>query len=406
MRVKKSFIERSPLSKQRVRLNAEVVYEKSGSPETIWFDVPEQFAPDLSSSGNPWLCCLLTTALELREPLRLELPVDKELYQNLLEMVRIWKEWTWWNDRSLLIDAEIRDFQSVAQQKRTCVFFSGGVDSFFTALSHSRESSDPADELMFVNGFDISIGRTAVFWSIRNRLEKAAGDLGFDYVDVATNLRSTALRRVGWSRSHGTFLASVGHALEKRYSRLLISSQFDPDALQLWGGHPLTTPRFSSTTLRFEEDGTNVNRFQKTEAISRSNVALSNLTVCQDLQSDMNCSVCSKCLRTLVTMDMLGVREKATTFHTSKYSLSQIRNSYLPDERSMVFFRNILKEAVRLNRADIASAIEACLERSARISSFSLKIQRFLKSFLPRRIVKFLEYTIGKRMVAVLEHRW
>ena len=92
--VKSINIVDSPTSKKHMRLLAEIAYDhKFLKPETVWFEVAEDYAGFLTGSGNPWLACLLPLAVTLGEPLRIDRPVDRTLYDNVQELMRIWVGW-------------------------------------------------------------------------------------------------------------------------------------------------------------------------------------------------------------------------------------------------------------------------------------------------------------------------
>src|SRR6185436_6108277 len=119
-------------------------------PEEYWFDVPGEYASSLSESGNPWLACLIPLAVTLGEPLRLALPVDRTLFDNVQELQQVWKCW----HPHLHVVPVVADLAAPSRQEpptRAAAFFSGGVDSFFTVLWHGDATSSPRtaiDELL------------------------------------------------------------------------------------------------------------------------------------------------------------------------------------------------------------------------------------------------------------------
>src|SRR5688572_24495122 len=94
MEVRDIRIDDSPLGRERARLRAEVRYETgSVGPEEYWFDVPRAYASELSTSGNPWIACLLPLAAHTGEPLRVPVPVDRPLLENAERLMSIWRAW-------------------------------------------------------------------------------------------------------------------------------------------------------------------------------------------------------------------------------------------------------------------------------------------------------------------------
>jgi hypothetical protein len=170
----------------RVRLAATVRYDSDQSPaETYWFDVPERFADDLASSGNPWLACLAPLAATLQEPLRIGLPVDRLLARNVRELLCIWSFW-YPSLKAVSLELEVSDPAEERGPRRTGAFFSGGVDSFYTVLRH-RKGTDGAlcvDELILVRGFDFPLEHARAFEGHRQRMSAAAEGLGVELVRV------------------------------------------------------------------------------------------------------------------------------------------------------------------------------------------------------------------------------
>lgn len=86
-------VEEAP-TRSRVRLVGDVAYDdRPRTPEPYWFEFPEEFAGDLSATGNPWLACLLPLAVVRREPLRLCRPRDPTLVGNATRLMETWFRW-------------------------------------------------------------------------------------------------------------------------------------------------------------------------------------------------------------------------------------------------------------------------------------------------------------------------
>ena len=134
-------IDRSPLAPDRVRLTGTVAYDdRPGRTEEYWFDVADAHASSLSQSANPWLVALIPLAVTLGEPLRLALPLDATLLDNVLELQEIWR---CWYPRLAPVDVQAPVVGSghPDASARTAAFFSGGLDSFFTVLRRDDPTS-------------------------------------------------------------------------------------------------------------------------------------------------------------------------------------------------------------------------------------------------------------------------
>lgn len=375
MELIRSYVIPSPLDKNRIRLCGEVRYDfDPGVTEIFWFEVSEEYQDFFSDSGNPWLVCLLPLAAVLGENLHLSLPVDPLLLENAPGLMRIWKSWF---PKLKTIDVHAEALQDGVQDsapKKTVALFSGGVDSYFTLLHH-QHSSPPSskgaiDDLIFVWGFDIPLAKHAEFQRAWSTLSKTAAYYGKTLINVVTNLRETLLRKANWATHwHGCALASVSLALEKRFQEILIPSTHSYGELQPWGSHPLTDPLLSTTRTRITHDGAAYRRTQKTEVVAGSEIAMQSLRVCWKLHSDQNCSACSKCFRTMATLEILDALKGCSTFRRENFSIANLAKVYCSDENDISFFQEVRDLAASKGRLDIAAAIDQCFRRSKKLRS-------------------------------------
>lgn len=355
----------------KLRLQANVEYDTNGFPsEQYWFEVPESYEHEISTTGNPWLVCLLPLAVTLGEPIRISLPVDELLLENAEELMRIWKSWY----PSLKVVAlEVDSFKNLDPiGNRIAAFFSGGVDSFFTVLHNEKSDgyriAHPVDDLLSIWGFDIPLGKPDAFARMKKALKKASGELNKNLICITTNIRETQWKYANWGEvSHGSGLASVAYVFEKRFRRVLIGSSSGYNNLHPWGSHPMTDPLLSSSNIKIVHDGGDYSRVMKTEFIAKSNVAREFLRVCWRGGDEKNCGNCSKCYRTMSTLEVLGVLSDFTTFSHANFSIERLSNFYLRSENDRSFFREIEELAIANNRKDIADAIASSLRRSEKL---------------------------------------
>jgi hypothetical protein len=367
MQVRDIRVADSPAGADRVRLRAEVEYA-GGGKEEYWYDIPRSLAHELSETGNPWLACLLPLAATLGEPLHLPLPVDSALHANAARLLRIWKTW-YPNLFEPAIHCDVDPSPAADQQYRVGAFFSGGVDSFFTAL-RDRGTAPPAErakiqDLITVWGFDISFDHADAFGRLRERHSLVAQQLGMTQIDVATNLRSTRWQEAQWSYlAHGAGLASIALALEKRFGVAYIAGGGGYRGLHPWGSHSVTDPLFSTRNTRIVYDGVAYLRTEKIEAISDSPVALDALRVCYETWTDQNCGTCNKCLRTMIGLDICGALDKCPTLpHPGDLveRIGQMDCSHFADFRE---FEDLRRLAVAKGRHDVVRSIDRSVRRT------------------------------------------
>jgi hypothetical protein len=383
-------IATSPLSPDRTCVRAEVTCdEKSIPPEVYWIDVPRAYADCLSDSGDAWLSLLLPYAVHLGEPLVISKPVDRELYVNVHELMLVWSRW-YPKLRPVPIEAEIREQPLDRAGTATAALFSGGVDAWFTLLTHNGDSNAPdryrIDDLLCVWGLDISLENAAGFRALRDALVRATSGLGAEFLDVGTNLYDTRWwKDADWGRvAHGSALASIGHALGGRYARLLIPSTHRYDDPIPWGSHPLTDPLLSSRLTKIIHDGGGFSRVEKTEALTKSAAAMNSLQVCWDTRSYRNCEACNKCYRTMTTLFLLGALDRCPRFKTRRIDKRKLATALAEDESDLAFMREVLDLAVRTGHRDIARAINRSVRHSRRVGAARKVTNRLLKLTNPK----------------------
>ena len=352
-----------------VRVCADVTYDdRPGHHETYWVDLPRRCAMDITTTANPWAVALLPVAATLREPLRLCSPVDSTLLANLRKLVRIWRCWY----PALLeapIVAEVNASSDTSRPERTVAFFSGGIDSFFTLLrDRERDGERPVDDLLAIWGFDVPLSQPEAFQRLRAVLQNIADASGKELITAATNLSETRWHRAPWGTLvHASALVSIALMLERRWTRVLISSTYGYAHLHPWGSHPLTDPLLSTSQTVVVHDGAESNRVDKTRVATQSPLAMRSLRVCYRSKSDKNCGACEKCYRTMTTLWLLGVLEQCSTFVADSFDPGQIDRIFCRNSGSVAYMQEVRELALTTGRGDVASAIDRGLARSRRL---------------------------------------
>jgi hypothetical protein len=363
---------KSPSVEGAVRLVGEVTYDRRfARSERIWFEVSERHAEFLTDSGNPWLACLLPLAVTLGEPLRIGRPVDRELYNNVQELMRIWKEWL---PHLHIVPVEVNIIESPLREtpSKTAVFFSGGVDSFHTLLRYDSEagagSHQVINDLLLLWGFDIPICNNVAFERVADNVQHVATALGKEVVVVASNIRQTRFQQTIYTdHSHGSFIAAAGLVLEKRYRKLIISNSDTGRYQGPWGSHHFTDPLYSTTNTRIRHYGVEYDRIEKTAYIAQFPLAMESLRVCWLSDSGENCGNCEKCIRTMLTLELLGMLECCSTFKTKHVDLDQVARLYSSDDWALFYLRPIHDYARGRGRDDIADALECSFIHTDRL---------------------------------------
>jgi hypothetical protein len=361
--------EPSPLGAGRLRLLGRVAY--AGEPravETLWFDLPAACASPRSAPGDGWLACLLPLAVALGEPLRISQPVDPRLRDNAERLVGIWRRWEP-GRAAIRIEARAAPDPAAAPPGAgSALLFSGGVDSFFSALQLGPE----VGLLVGVGGFDVPLRKAAELVRLEERLARAARELGRPFAFVHTNLRETRFRRADWERlAHGAALAAVGHFCAGTCSRIAISSGNDHASLEAFGSHPQTDPLFSSSRLEVVHHGADWTRAEKLAEVAKSDVAARHLRVCWRARSAENCGRCRKCWCTMLQLHLLGALARFASLPGDGFDPRAAArvDSRRPEVRS--YLEALRAHAVRTGQEAAARALERGFRRSDRLAALA-----------------------------------
>jgi polysaccharide pyruvyl transferase WcaK-like protein len=328
----------------------------------IWFEGGNQ----LAAANEAAAVATLIPALAVGEPLRLEVPVAHSVIDAMNEAQGVLCSWGRsgaWLPASIFtepieISAPERDPDPVRPARGTAAFFSGGVDSLATVLRHPEIT-----HLIYVEGFDIGLERTALSELVRSRVQAAAADLGKELLTLRTNLRELTDPHAPWPVCFGGALGVVALLLSEEVGRVMIgsSSSYEEDLLEL-GSHPLLDHLWGADRVEVIHDGATLSRLEKLELIAEAPTARGVLKVCWENQGGAyNCGRCEKCLRTMVPLALLGVLDRFPTLPGS-IDLEAVAAVQPGNRPEIVFWSENLELAARTRAApELVTAIEDCL---------------------------------------------
>jgi hypothetical protein len=239
--------------------------------------------------------------------------------------------------------------------------FTGGVDSFYTALTHQRE----VDGLVFIHGADIALDRRDLRRRTAERLHEAARALGLELIEVWTDAKPFTRSFGPWSQHSGAAFASVGLVLADHIRRLYIPASLSRGDAYPLGSHPELDPLFSTEAVDIVHDGFYQSRHAKVAALMQSDVAMNWLRVCNNRADDgENCGRCEKCLRTMTSLAILGALGRCATL-PSHLDFRMIRSLRVRWTRGT--WEELRVAALTSSRPRIALAIEEMLAHSGAV---------------------------------------
>lgn len=350
-----------------VELRSAVRYD--GATTELWFraDVPQA---DVDNGIEPFLSACLLPAMRAGVALRTDSPVSPLFLAN---QSRIQAQFQAWDPALRIIEvlAPLRVDAPTGAGRRTASFFSGGVDSFHTALARR----DEIDDLVFVHGFDIPVADAELYEAAQARIRQAAESMGKTLVRVSTNLREFSDPLADWGcHQHGPALGAVAQWLAPRCGTFFIPGEYFPDEPAAWlrGSQPRTDPLFSTERVGIVHDGYRPTRVRKLEAILGEPCVRATLRVCwENRDGAYNCGRCSKCLRNMAAIHSCGRLDECATF-PRELDLEAL--AHLSIEKSE--WRRLVEEVfhkISTDKSDpaLALALRRCLARDRRRRCFS-----------------------------------
>ncbi|WP_421862709.1 hypothetical protein [Motiliproteus sp.] len=343
-----------------VRICASVSVEDGGGPQQLWYEFPAEYAETVELNGSALLPALLFPAMKSGRGLKLNQPIDRQLLANVERLMDIFHCW-YPQLQKVEISAPEMVGSRVSTPDRTALFFSGGVDSFYSLIKNEPE----IDSLLVVHGFDIPLGQSQRFRRMLRRIQLVGEQFSKRVIPVRTNVKEFTDAYVGFgSIAHGALLSSVALLLDGHLNRAIVPSSNCYDDLFRWGSHPLTDPLWSSTTLSIVHDGSEVRRIDKVLAIADSPAVQRNLRVCAiDDEHVYNCGHCEKCIRTMVSLRIAGTLELVETFQ-EPLDLSAVRRLQINGKGVMAHLTENIATLKKMGTdPELLTALEDCYRR-------------------------------------------
>ena len=302
-------------------------------PPTLDFWVRRGSLSPQARRADAFVVALLPLAMRRGEPVIVEGPVSVALAHGLRSLQEVLA--TWWPALFRPVPVHYAQLDAAPEARPGGVggCFSGGVDSYYTVLSHLADSEPlPAYRLthaLINHRFSqLDDGRPD-----DDRAERLHGlyapvlaRWGVELMLVESILRSFRehiLRDGGRMKSYGSALLCWAHALGTHFGRFHLAghSTWAYRDMTPFGSHVALDHHLGTDQLQVMHFGAGATRSERIERITREPEVRRTLRVCltQSGLTDapdtvINCGRCYKCVRTLMVLDMLGRREACTSF--------------------------------------------------------------------------------------------
>ena len=307
--------------------------------------------------GDIWLPLALIPAMRQGLPVHVDEPLSPALLDALpaIQSTLV----SWFPDLTVVRVSAPRGRVHERPTDATVQFFTGGVDSFFSLLNNRAEVA----ALVYVHGYDVPLAQIDHRRRVSRSLASASVDLGIPLVELESNARTLLDHFGDWGHhTHGAALASIALMLGADASRVILPSTHTIEEREPWGSHPDIDPLWSTATTTIEHHGVETSRFAKIAALTGEEVVSDHLRVCWNTTTELNCSDCEKCLRTMTAFDILG---KLSDVRTFRKTLDLVRLAdFPPTNDSELAFTIDNRDAARLaGRGDITAILDPIIER-------------------------------------------
>jgi hypothetical protein len=336
------------------------------------FDFPDDavFQP----SVHPWLLAFIMAGMRLGLAVRVPYPVDSVLLNNLMEFQEVWACWS--KDRLNVVPIRVEECVTAFSgndlaREGAITAFSGGVDSCFTCVRHTKQNTNgyrsiPLKAGLMVHGFDIPLADANDYHGALERSRRILTSHGLQCLSMKTELRKLCgILDMGYSEeTHGAFLAACLMCYENVFSMAVIPSTYTYTSLRLpWGSTPITDELLGTRQMPVVHDGAAYNKFQKVEWFGDNASIAESLRVCwEGHRFDRNCGKCFKCVATQVCFWLCGV--SAPPCFPVICSLAEVELMHLASDQNKNLFAYMAAEAEIRGSTEIHTVLVRCLERN------------------------------------------
>lgn len=266
----------------------------------LWWLFPDNIAVD--RRAEPFLGVALLRAMSRHEDIEVDpaAPISEDYRKSFDAVQRAFKQW---NPGFRIADVDATLAERAPLNEGVLCSFSSGVDSLHSFINHQARIT----HLLTLGGVDYVTGPRTDFAEVHAKTTSFAAENGKTPVVVDTNVREVCdAYGIRWNYAHGAILCSL--AVSLGFPRYIIPGTYNYRDLKPWGSHPLIDPLWSTRTTEVVHDAIDALRTDKTANIARYPAMLRHLQVCKHSQV-RNCGTCPKCVRTALTLYVLGVKD-------------------------------------------------------------------------------------------------
>ena len=304
--------------------------------KTMYFEVPREYEKYLCDEvGDAFLTGLLNYAFSKGEDVICLAPVsEKLLYQLNTYYLPVLPKVRKKHYKKITITADPY-MGKFSNEGAVGTSASGGVDSFYSIVKHEHGPYPhyQLTHLLIANQFNVYNSEEETrekFRQLREMAQSIAKNYNLRLIEMYTNHHEFLFD--GFIQQYTFRICSYIFALQKLFAVYYVSSGtafkdfsflgHDSDDFDIFNLYMMSTDK-----LTFYSSGGEVGRIEKIKVIIQDEFIQSHLKVCNTINTG-NCSKCFGCMRTMLSLDILGELKKFDTVFDLK-EFQKRRKHYL-----------------------------------------------------------------------------
>nr|WP_298332113.1 hypothetical protein [uncultured Christiangramia sp.] len=302
-----------------IRISAELLFPDRS--ECLWYEFPQKFESYISEKlADSFLIGILPLALKEGHDITVSTAISLKLFYTVRKYLVPALCLANPEFKNIKITTEKTSGLDLNEGKKAGMGLSCGIDSFATFYSHLDEIAPfKIEYFTFVNAGSLGDHggqhTRELFYSKLKQVRKFADSVNVEVIPIDSNI--SELLQMNFQSTHTFRNLSCILNLQKLFKIYYYASphRFDQFSLNKTdsGDYDLLNTQFLSTnSLTFFSSVANLNRIERTELISHFSSTYNHLDVCTNSRNSggfVNCTRCDKCLRTALTLDILGKLE-------------------------------------------------------------------------------------------------
>ncbi|MDQ0255357.1 hypothetical protein J2S74_002739 [Evansella vedderi] len=337
-----------------VRLQAP--FKMNNMENVLWYEVEEKYGDFLTTErADAFVVGLLWLAIKKVQNIEVVAPISERLYFTLNNyLIPVLSKQ--YGKKTIKIRCSELAGQPVGNTGAVGTGLSCGIDSFSTICDHlhSEFQNYNITHFTFFNVGSHGGKRAQKLFTRRaNNSRACANELGKELITIDSNI--SKVLRMRFESTHTLRSMSAVLTLQKLFNVYYYASYAPLDYFHMDKRNPayfdpFTLNMLSTESLHLFSSGVNRTRFEKTRMVAHYEPSYKYLNVC--VKSAKNCSKCWKCLRTLLSLEIIGKLDNyGSIFNLNRYYKERARyiSKVLEKSSSDIFLKEIHDEMVRTN---------------------------------------------------------